>query len=101
MMRFARDTAVVLLLVVLAPPVVTAAAVTVVTAAMTVAGSATKPRTAFRRFPPRPARECGGVSPGTTTRLGAYMIRPVIAALPALAAPRLLVAPAARADGLS
>ncbi|MFZ1179400.1 MAG: hypothetical protein WAO15_24725 [Mycobacterium sp.] len=29
------------------------------------------------------------------------MIRPVIAALPALAAPGLLVAPAARADGLS
>ncbi|MFZ1179401.1 MAG: hypothetical protein WAO15_24730 [Mycobacterium sp.] len=67
--RCGGDAAVVLLVVVvLALPVVTTAAVTVVTAAMTVAVSATKPRTAFRRFPPRPARGCGGVLPGTTTR---------------------------------
>jgi hypothetical protein len=106
MMRFAHDAAVVVLLlvlrlVVLALPVVTAAAVTVLTAAMTVAGSVTKPTTALHRFPPGPARGCGGVSPGTTTRSGAFMTRPVIAALPALAAPGLLVAPAARADGRS
>ena len=96
-----------LLLVVLALPAVTAAPVTVVTtvmasamtavtAAMTVAGSATKPRTAFRRFPPGPARECWWSLAEEHDPIGAFMIRPVIAALPALAAPGLLVAPAAR-----
>lgn len=96
MVRFARDAAVVLLvvllLVVLAPPAVTTAAVTVVTAAMTVAGSAAKARTAFRRFPPWTGLRVWWSVAGDHDPIATFMIHPVIAALPALA-PGLLVAP--------